>query len=107
MDTINTKELRKITEARKIIDNFQERIWRLENTLDDLSRACEIAQYSQQYSITEVYREEAENLLKDRLVMPELPESTSDNLNIRILTGSMDKELQDAITEKAKKAAGV
>lgn len=108
MELINTKELRKVTEARKIIDNQQKRIWDLERALDDIARATEIAQYSGQYNVVETYRTEAEELLKDRIV---IPEEEQQEMKLRIVTGEVSKDTNDAlnnaITEKSKIAAGV
>jgi hypothetical protein len=104
MQVINSKEIKRLAKARDIIDDNQRRIWRLEQALDDLARACEIAMYSQQYSVTDVYRQEAEKLLEDRLTLPEGEQSP---LKIQIVTGEIDAELQKQITEKSKIAAGV
>lgn len=104
MEIIDTKKLRKVTEARAIIDNQQRRIWQLEQTLDDLARACEIAQYSQQYSITEIYRQASEEMLKDRITVPDQEQGP---LKINIIEGSIDQSMHDQITAKAKVAAGI
>lgn len=104
MDIINTKELKKITEARKIIDTQQQRIWNLERALDDIARATEIAQYSGQYHVVETYRTEAEDLLKDRIVLPEIEQA---EMKLSVVTGEVDKDINDAITKKAKQAAGI
>lgn len=108
MEIINSQEIKKIKEARKLIDQQQDRIWRLENALADLARASEIAQYSQQYNVVETYRIEAEELLQDRLTVPE---STHDHdpLKIRIYEGAedMNQKIHDHVTKKAKQAAGL
>lgn len=109
MNLINSIEIRKIKEARKIIDEQQRRIFQLERILDDLARASEIAQYSQQYHVVETYRVEAEEALVDRIVVPELEHSAED-LKIRVITGEVspetNKAINDHITAKAEVAAG-
>jgi hypothetical protein len=101
-----TKQLELYTDlARAIehIDTYQNRILQLERTLDDLARSCEIAQYSQQYSITEVYRQEAEELLKDRLT---LPETENGELKIQIVTGELNADdIANQITPSVPAAA--
>ena len=80
--------------------------------LDDLARAAEIAQYSGQYNVTEAYRADAEELLKDRIVLPEIVRNPEEEQsNIRIFTGEISAEqkqaLADQITQQAKVTAGV
>jgi hypothetical protein len=107
MDLIDSKEIKKIKEARAKIDQQQDRIWKLEHALADLARASEIAQYSQQYNVVETYRVEAEELLQDRLTVPE---STADQdpLKIRIYEGGedMNQKIHDHVTKKSGQAAG-
>jgi hypothetical protein len=43
--------------------------------LDDLARSVEIAQFSRQYQLTETYISAAAEMLKDRLVFPEIDQS--------------------------------
>ena len=108
MEVVNSKEIKKIKEARKLIDDLQQRVWKLEHTLADLARATEIAQYSQQYNVVETYRVEAEELLEDRLTvtMPELDQQ--DPLKIRIYENGSDinQKIHDHVTKKAQQAAG-
>jgi hypothetical protein len=47
-------------------------LWDTEQALDDLSRATEIAQYSKQYELVDSFRNVAEEVLRDRLVVPEV-----------------------------------
>lgn len=71
MEFVNPKEL-KPKAARELVMDLQLRIHKLENCLDDLGRSVEIAQYSKQYQVTEAFVRDAEELLKDRLVLPEI-----------------------------------
>jgi len=89
MEFKNPKDL-KPKEARELALTLQQRIHSLENCLDDLMRSVEIAQYTKQYQMTEVFVRDAEELLKDRLILPEikqgsakitLVESSEENLN--------------------------
>jgi hypothetical protein len=58
--------------ARQLALDLQLRMLKLENCLDDLMRSVEIAQYTKQYNVTEVFVRDAEELLKERLTIPEL-----------------------------------
>ena len=71
MEFKNPKDL-KPKKARELALELQVRMIDLENTLDDLMRAVEIAQYTKQYNVTEVFVRQAEDLLKDRIVVPEV-----------------------------------
>jgi hypothetical protein len=104
MQVIDSKEIKRLKNAREIVDNQQRRIWQLEMALDDLARACEIAQYSQQYHLTDAFRQAAAELLEDRLTIPEEENKT---MKIQIVTGELNDDINQQITEKAKKAAGV
>jgi hypothetical protein len=104
MQVIDSKEIKRLKDAREIVDAQQQRIWHLELALDDLARACEIAQYSQQYNLTETFRAAANELLEDRLTVPE-QENTP--LKIQIVTGDLDEDLNRQILDKAKIAADI
>lgn len=71
MEVVNPAEIKKIKEARELITNLQRRLWLTEQTLDDLGRATEIAQFSKVYDVVESFRSAAEELLQDRLTVPE------------------------------------
>lgn len=71
MEFQNPKDL-KPKAARQLALELQVRMIDLENCLDDLMRSVEIAQYTKQYTVTEVFVRQAEELLKDRVVIPEI-----------------------------------
>lgn len=81
MKFINTKEIKKLTEARKVIDELQMRLLNQEQVLDDLARATEIAQYTKQFECVEQFRENALKLLEDRITVPQDDDS---EMKIRI-----------------------
>lgn len=74
MEFVNPKDL-KPKAARQLVLDLQLRMLKLENCLDDLSRSVEIAQYTKQYQVTEVFVRDAEQLLQDRLILPELDQT--------------------------------
>lgn len=58
--------------ARQMVLDLQLRMLKLENCLDDIARAAEIAQYTKQYDVTNAFCNDAAELLKDRIVLPEI-----------------------------------
>ena len=102
MQIINTQELKASKKVKQIIGDQQQRIWILERALDDLSRAAEIAQYSGQYSVIDTYRNEAEELLKDRIVVPEGEQA---EMKIRLYTGEISEEQTKALNESGPEKA--
>ena len=101
MEPINTKELKTTKKIKQMIDDQQFRIFKLEQMLDDLCRSCEIAQYSQQYTITEIYRTEAEELLRDRIVLPEIA-PTEGGMKLQIVTGQISDKTNKQIAASVK-----
>jgi hypothetical protein len=100
-DIIDPSELKASKKIKGIIATQQQRIFRLEQMLDDLCRSCEIAQYSQQYTITETYRTEAEELLRDRIVLPEIA-PTEGGMKLQIVTGEVSEETNKQIAASVK-----
>lgn len=108
MLVINPADVKRVKEARKIIQDLQQRLYNAENCLDDLSRSVEIAQYTKQFNVVEVFVKDAEELLKDRLVLPEIKQ---DDVKYTIIEGTLDQsqadKLNEEITKLAVKAAGI
>lgn len=85
--------------ARQLALDLQIRMLKLENTLDDLMRSVEIAQYTKQYNVTEVFVRDAEDLLKDRLILPEIQQGGT---KLKIIEGELSQETIDQIKSNAK-----
>jgi len=100
-DIIDPNELKTSKKIKAIVAAQQQRIFKLEQMLDDLCRSCEIAQYSQQYTITETYRTEAEELLRDRIVLPEIA-PTEGGMKLQIVTGEVSEETNKQIAASVK-----
>jgi hypothetical protein len=60
-------------------------------------RSVEIAQYTKQYNVTEVFVRDAEQLLKDRLILPEINQA---NTKFKILEGELSQDTIDSIRAK-------
>lgn len=78
-----------IENAPESIDEAIDRITVLENALDDLVRAVEIAQYSRQYQATDVYVSQAQTLLDKRIRYPEIAQGPE---KITVVTGKLSAE---------------
>jgi hypothetical protein len=98
MEFVNPKDL-KPKAARELALNLQLRILKLENCLDDLSRSVEIAQFTKQYNVTEAFVRDAEALLEDRLIVPEIDQS---NRKFVLVEGEVDKQTVKDIVSNAK-----
>jgi hypothetical protein len=98
MEFQNPKDL-KPKAARELALNLQLRILKLENCLDDLSRSVEIAQFTKQYNVTEAFVRDAEDLLADRLIVPEIDQS---NRKFVLVEGEVDKQTVKDIVANAK-----
>jgi len=98
MEFVNPKDL-KPKAARELALNLQLRILKLENCLDDLSRSVEIAQFTKQYNVTEAFVRDAEVLLQDRLIVPEIDQS---NRKFTLIEGEITKETVEEIRANAK-----
>jgi hypothetical protein len=83
--------------ARQLALDLQIRMLKLENTLDDLMRSVEIAQYTKQYNVTEVFVRDAEELLKERLVLPEL---NAGDVKFKLIEGELSQETIDQIKKQ-------
>ena len=85
--------------ARQLALDLQIRMLKLENTLDDLMRSVEIAQYTKQYTVTEVFVRDAEELLKERLVLPEIKQGDT---KFTMIEGELSQATIDQIKANAK-----
>ena len=100
MDFIDPKEL-KPKAARQMVLDLQLRLLKVENCLDDIARAAEIAQFTRQYDVTNAFCNDAEELLKDRIVLPELEQGQT---KYKIIEGEVDQEVIDQIKAKKQQA---
>jgi len=105
MEFQNPKDL-KPKAARQLALDLQIRMLDIENCLDDLMRAVEIAQYTKQYNVTEVFVRQATDLLNDRLIIPEHNQSDQKFTIVEASEDGIEKGLdilnQDPTIEKRK-----
>jgi hypothetical protein len=96
VEFVNPKEL-KPKAARQLVLDLQLRLLKVENCLDDISRAAEIAQFTRQYDVTNAFCNDATELLKDRLTLPEIEQGQT---KYKILEGEISQETIDQIKSK-------
>jgi hypothetical protein len=96
MEFVNPKEL-KPKAARQLALDLQLRILKLENCLDDISRAAENAQFTRQYDVTNAFCNDAQELLKDRLTLPEIEQGDT---KFKIIEGELSQDTIDQIKSK-------
>lgn len=96
MEFQNPAEL-KPKAARQLALDMQIRVLKLQNCLEDLSRSVEIAQYTKQYNVTEVFVRDAEKLLEDKLVLPEINQKDT---KFKLIEGELSQETIDSIKQK-------
>lgn len=84
MELIDPKSVTKIKAARELILDFQRRLFKCEQALDDLARSAEIADITKQTHLMQTFVEAAQVCLEDRLTMPEISQEDLDRPNIII-----------------------
>ena len=89
MEIIDPKSVTKIKAARELILDFQRRLFKCEQALDDLARATEIAMISGQYQLLHSFIQETRECLNDRLTLPEL---SQEELNQKMVIIEDDRE---------------
>jgi len=83
--------------VRELALELQLRIMKLENCLDDLSRSVEIAQFTRQYNVTEVFVRDAQDLLRDRITVPEIAQADK---RFTLIEGDLTADTMKSIKEK-------
>jgi hypothetical protein len=82
MELINPDDITELEKAQDTIKTLQERLLAREQALDDLARAVEIAEITKQFQLVTSFREAAETMLQDRIVIPS--EGEDQDLKVRI-----------------------
>ena len=98
MELINSAEVKRARDARKLIDTLQQKLWATEQALDDLSRACEIAQFSRNFEVTAAFRDAADKILETRLTAP----VTEQKLTLTVLEGELSDETKKQLADAGK-----
>ena len=96
-DLMEDIKVPQLENAPETLEDAVRRIMQLETALDDLVRATEIAQYSKQYHLAEVYMAQAEELLQDRIIVPELEQG---DFNLTVIEGNADETLIKRVADQ-------
>jgi hypothetical protein len=83
--------------VRQLALDLQIRLLKVENCLDDIARAAEIAQFTRQYDVTNAFCNDAQDLLKDRLTLPEIAQGDT---KFKIIEGELSQDTIDQIKSK-------
>lgn len=81
---------------REFALELQLRLLKVENCLDDIARAAEIAQYTKQYNVTDAFTRDAEELLRDRLTLPEIAQGDDKFTLVETTEEGLEKGLEIA-----------
>lgn len=95
MELINTNEITASKKVKKLINELQMRLLQIEDALEDVARAAEIAQITGQADMMSAFVTQANEVLADRLVRPDSSIS-ADQHKITMIV--------DDITEPSKNA---
>jgi hypothetical protein len=69
MKFIDPKTIKRARDARKLVETMQDRMFKLENALDDIVRASELVRYTKDFGMFDVFANQSKELLEDRLVI--------------------------------------
>lgn len=92
MEMIDFSQVNASKKVLKLIADMQDRLLRTEDALEDIARASEIVEITGQTEILSTWREQANDLLKDRIVRPDTS-VTADQHKMVIVTD--DKTLDN------------
>lgn len=93
MEPIDFSQIKASKKVLKLIAEMQERLLQTEDALEDIARASEIVEITGQTEILSTWREQANELLKDRIVRPDTS-VTADQHKMVIVTDN-DKILDN------------
>ena len=71
MEMIDFTQIKASKKVLKLIADMQDRLLHTEDVLEDIARASEIVEITGQIEILSTWREQANELLKDRIVRPD------------------------------------
>jgi hypothetical protein len=83
MIVIDPASIKRVKDARKIIEDLQVRLMQCEMHLEDLARCAEIVQITNQFHLLPSFTAAANEYLNDKL---EMPEQETGEMKIKIIT---------------------
>lgn len=80
---IDPASIKRVKDARKIVEDLQVRLMQCEMHLEDLARCAEIVQMTNQFHLLSSFTSAANEYLKDKV---EMPEQDTGDMKIKIIT---------------------
>jgi len=93
MEMIDFTQVKASKKVLKLIADMQNRLLQTEDALEDIARASEIVEITGQTEILSTWREQANELLKDRIVRPDT--SVSADQHKMVIVTDDDKTLDN------------
>jgi len=97
MEPIDFDKIKASKKVKMLIAELQERLLHTEDALEDLSRAAEIAEITGQIEMTSTFVNQANELLKDRIVRPD-SSIEADKYKMTIITDDAPVENNKNVT---------
>lgn len=91
MKFIDTAELKASKKIKEMIDTLQERLLVVEDALEDIARATEIAEITRQVEMLSTFKDQANAVLAERMVRPD-SSVLADSYKMTIITDDESKE---------------
>ena len=86
MELTDFKPLKATKKVKIIIYELEERLLKMQDALDDMARACEIAQATSNTDMLSTFVTQAQDILEDKLVRPDSSIGAGDH-KFKIITG--------------------
>jgi len=85
MEPIDFNNVKASKKVKKLIAELQYRVLQTEDALEDIARAAEIAEVTGQVEMMSIFVQQANELLRDRIVRPD-SSIAADNYKMTIVT---------------------
>jgi len=97
MEPINFDDVKASKKVKKLIAELQYRLLQTEDALEDIARAAEIAEVTGQVEMMSTFVQQANELLRDRIVRPD-SSIAADNYKMTIVTDDAPVEDNKNVT---------
>ncbi len=97
MEPIDFEQIKATNKVKKLIAELQDRLLHTEDALEDLARAAEIAEITGQIEMMSTFVNQANDLLKDRIVRPD-SSIAADKYKMTIVTDNAPVENNKNVT---------
>jgi len=91
MEPIDFEKIKASNKVKKLIAELQDRLLHIEDALEDIARAAEIAEITGQIEMMSTFVTQANELLKDRIVRPD-SSIEADKYKMTIITDDVTED---------------